>query len=209
MLAAAVRRPRHGDVGVVTATPERAAAIEGALLQALDLDAIERARLCVGPADGPAWTRDVVVADLTGAVGAVDVQGLVRGVLARPRRRLIVVHDGGAAAAAVLTAARADPAVAPLAADPWTDAVVAVLDEAGFVPVRGRRAGRHVVDVAADCSSGPTALITRPHPGGVGAHIDRHLELARVGWRVIEVFPSRWAQRLEKLPDHIENRWRG
>ncbi len=133
----------------------------------------------------------------------------MRGVLARARRRLIVVHDGGAVAAAVLAAARADPAVAPLDADPWTDAVVAVLDEAGFAPVRGRRAGRHVLDVAADCSAGPTALITRLHPGGVDEHIDRHLELARAGWRVIEVFPSRWAQRLEKLPDHIENRWRG
>ena len=209
VLAAAVRRPRHGDVGVVTATPERAAAIEGALLEALDLDAIERARLCVGPADGPAWTRDVVVADLTGAGDDVDVRRLVRGVLARARRRLIIVHDGGSVAAAVLSAARAEPAVAPLDADPWTDAVVAVLDEAGFAPVRGRRAGRHVVDAAADGSAGPTAVITRLHPDGVDAHIDRHLELARAGWRVIEVFPSRWAQRLEKLPDHIENRWRG
>jgi hypothetical protein len=193
----------------VTASPERAVAIEAALLEALDLDAIERARLCVGPADGPAWKRDVVVADVTGADDAAGVDRLVRGVLARARRRLIVVHDGGAVAVALLAAARADPAVAPFVADPWTEAVVAVLDEAGFGPVRGRRAGRHVLDVAADCSAGPTALVTRPHPGGVDEHIDRHLELARAGWRVIEVLPSRWAQRLEKLPDHVENRWRG
>jgi hypothetical protein len=142
---------------------------------------------------------------------------LALAILGRARRDLVVVHDGGAAAGAVVPLiedvgeGRSRPArtASGRALDPWTAAVVAVLEEAGFAPLTAWSSGRHVIDVAALRPAGPTAVLTSIHADGVDAHIDRHLELSRAGWRVIEVFPSRWSERLEKLPDHVDNRWRG
>jgi hypothetical protein len=209
------------SVGVVTTSRLRAAELEHRVLDMFCADDVESLDLCLGAIDDVEATRDLVIADLTG--GAPDGEPTAPRVLAlvsRARERLVLVHDDGAFARAVLAAvgAGASSDAAPLAVlerttsgggDAWATAVLTVLDEAGFAPRPATRSGRHVIDVAVIRPVGPTAVLTTIHPDGVDAHIDRHLELARAGWRVLEVFPSRWAERLEKLPDHIDNRWGG
>ncbi len=37
------------------------------------------------------------------------------------------------------------------------------------------------------------------HPDGPSAHVARHLSLMRLGWTVLEAFPSRWANRRAEL----------
>jgi hypothetical protein len=217
---AGARRQRIRSLAVVTVTPQRAIELERALVDSLALEEIERLGLTVTTVASRATpAADLLVAELLGdpPVDAGPPAVLALAILGRARRDLVVVHDGGAAAGAVVPLiedvgeGRSRPArtASGRTLDPWTAAVVAVLEEAGFAPLTAWSSGRHVIDVAALRPAGPTAVLTSIHADGVDAHIDRHLELSRAGWRVIEVFPSRWSERREKLPDHVDNRWRG
>jgi len=147
----------------------------------------------------PALLRsDRAVVVTSGGEGVIDDDSLVA-IAARATPVLVLDDPTGAG----LGFADLDPAERA-----WHADVVATLDEAGLEPRPFATAGRHLVDVAVDVR-GAVAIHTGVHPAGVDAHIDRHLELARAGWRMLEVFPSRWSTRLEKLADHLENPWRG
>ena len=53
--------------------------------------------------------------------------------------------------------------------------------------------GRWTVDLVAIPDDDPeraAAIETRVHPGGPGPHIDRHLQLRRAGWRILEAWPT-------------------
>ncbi len=209
--------PPAGGVAVVAVDAGRVTELERRILGALTVDEIERRGLVVGSLGGlPTIRAESIVADLVGhPADGTEASGAAWALLGRARERIAMVHDGGPGAAAVVAALQPADAAGDhdptdrQPADAWTRAVVSVLHEAGFALCVGWLAGGHVVDVATVRPAGPTAILTAIHPDGVDAHIERHLELSTLGWRVIEVVPSRWAERLEKLPDHIDNRWRG
>jgi hypothetical protein len=85
------------------------------------------------------------------------------------------------------------PAADPAPADGWAGALAAELTRLG-VPVRpGCRVGAWRLDLCVGPADTAVAVICDVHPDGPAAHLDRARSLHRNGWRVHEVFASRWS----------------
>ena len=81
---------------------------------------------------------------------------------------------------------------------PWVGEVASALRTAG-VPVRaGYRVGRYCIDVVAGSGEGAVGIDCVPHAFGPEAHIDRALQLRRMGWRTADAYESRWRGKLSE-----------
>ena len=83
--------------------------------------------------------------------------------------------------------------------NPWIQRVAGALRDAG-VPVRvGYRVGRYVVDVVAGEGEQAIAVECVPHVDGPTAHIDRAMQLRRMGWKTADAYQSKWHDRLPEF----------
>lgn len=75
------------------------------------------------------------------------------------------------------------------------------LENTGVDLTVGYPTGRHKVDLVVWGADPERALavLVGVHPDGPDAHIERSVELRRAGWRVREVYASRWSHRVGEL----------
>ncbi|MGR6320467.1 hypothetical protein Q2K19_23505 [Micromonospora soli] len=53
--------------------------------------------------------------------------------------------------------------------------------------------GRWRVDLCVGADANAVGVVCAVHPEGVSAHLERQRTLTRAGWRLHDVFASRWA----------------
>ncbi len=208
------------SVGVISPFRAQAEALEARILTDLHVDVIEDLGLRVGTVHGMQGNeRDTIVLSPGAGDGGtsqawrfVDDPHLAAVMLTRARRQIIVVLAGSPPADGMLaTYLRLDdrsssPRPRPRersSGDAARDAADAALAEqlrrAEVGAVAGYPVGRHRVDICVGDASGFVGVVTSGHPAGPAAHIERHLELARAGWTLLEAPPGSWEGRHGEL----------
>jgi hypothetical protein len=199
------------SIGVITPFRAQADALEAMLLDRFSLEEIERLDLRVGTVHNfQGAERDVVVlslalspADPAGARRFVEDPHLFNVMVTRAREAMIVVHSLGDAATDVGRAGLlADylrhaerppgPPVPGEPTDPWVRALSAELALAGVTCRHHYPVGRWTLDLCIGDGEGAVAVECRVHPQGPTVHLERHLQLRRSGWRILEGWPSRF-----------------
>jgi hypothetical protein len=197
--------PPAGGIALVSPFRAQADALEAALLAGYDVTEIERLGLRTGTVHAFQGSEaDVVIASL----GLVDGDpparhrfvaepNLFNVLVTRARRRLTVVTALRAAEGLVgdylAYAGRPPAAPAEVPATGWTAALAEELRRLG-VPVRpGYPVGRWRLDLCVGADADAVGVLCGVHPEGVAAHLERQRTLARAGWRLVDVFASRWA----------------
>ena len=198
--------PPDGGIAVVSPFRAQADALEAALLAAYDVDEIERLGLRSGTvhafqgseADAVIVSLGLVDADPPARHRFVAEPNLFNVLVTRARRRLTVVTSlrspEGLVADYLAYAAR-PPAAAPDAgpAAGWTAELAEELRRLG-VPVRPEYpVGRWRLDLCVGADADAVGVICGVHPDGVAAHVERQRTLLRAGWRLHDVFASRWS----------------
>jgi hypothetical protein len=196
-------------IGVITPFRAQADALEAALIGAFDLAEIERLRLRVGTVHAYQGSEsEVVVASLGLVDGDTPARTrfgadahLFNVMVTRARRRMIVVtslRDATGIVGDYLRYSEAPPVYAPPPgngagpAGEWAAALAAEFGRAG-VPARpGYQVGNWVVDLCVGTGGSAVGLLCGVHPQGPDAHIERHRELTRAGWNLVDAYPSRW-----------------
>ncbi|MFG2169458.1 AAA domain-containing protein [Micromonospora chersina] len=197
--------PPPGGIAVVSPFRAQADALEAALLAAYDVDEIERLGLRSGTVHAFQGSEaDVVIASL----GLVDGDppsrhrfvaepNLFNVLVTRARARLAVVTSlrspQGLVGDYLAYAGRppAAPDAEPVAG--WTADLAEELRRLGL-PVRpGYPVGRWRVDLCVGTGADAVGVVSAVHPEGVAAHVERQRTLTRAGWRLHDVFASRWA----------------
>lgn len=203
----------HRSVGVVTPFRAQADALEAAVLDEFRADVLEAMDLRVGTAHAfQGNERDVMIVSL--GIGETDGPASWRHVedphlltvlLTRARDHLMLIYSADPPAGGLIARyldqvdAPAMPPRPVTIHDPWTTRLFDDLSFAGAPVVKGYRSGRHVVDLCLGDGRKFFGVETRVHPDGPDAHIDRHLDLVRAGWKLRDAFPSRWGQRPAEL----------
>jgi hypothetical protein len=194
------------SIGVVSPFRGQADALEAMLVDAFPPAEIRRLGLRVGTVHTfQGNERDVVVMSLALAEtdGArsrrfVEDPNLFNVLVTRARQHAIVVTSLDQPQGLIGDYLRhADhppgPAGEGTAASPWVAALAEELARNGLHARPGYPVGGWLVDLCVGDGAGATALECGLHPEGVAAHIDRHRELVRAGWRLVDGYPSRWA----------------
>lgn len=202
---------RFRSVGVVTPFRDQADAIVEEVLSTYDADWIERRGLKVGTVHAFQGAEfDLVIAswvlgpdDGARSWGFVNDPNLFNVMVTRARRHLIVVTSHpdppGLAGDYVRYAEPPDPTDPGASSNRWIERVADALRDAGRDPDVDYPVANFTVDIALRDTDEPTAIICAPHPGGADVHLRRELKLRRMGWRVIDTFPSRWSEDLGRL----------
>ncbi|SBT42469.1 AAA domain-containing protein [Micromonospora auratinigra] len=197
--------PPPGCIAVVSPFRAQADALEAGLLATFDVDEIERLGLRSGTVHAFQGSEAEVVVVSLGLVDAdpparhrfVADANLFNVLVTRARARLTVVTSLHAAEGLVgdyLDHAGRPPA--PPAPEPvtgWAAALAEELRRLGL-PVRpGYPVGRWRVDLCVGADADAVGVLCGVHPDGPAAHVERQRTLARAGWRLHDVFASRWA----------------
>ncbi|MFR9777812.1 AAA domain-containing protein [Micromonospora sp. MS34] len=197
--------PPPGGIAVVSPFRAQADALEAALLAAFDVDEIERLGLRSGTVHAFQGSEaDIVLASL----GLVDADpparhrfvadpNLFNVLVTRARSRLTVVTSLRAAEGLVgdYLAYAGRPPAAPAAAPVtgWTAGLAEELRRLGLAVRPGYPVGRWRVDLCVGADADAVGVLCAVHPDGPAAHVERQRTLIRAGWRLHDVFASRWA----------------
>jgi hypothetical protein len=200
------------SIGVVTPFRAQADALEAALLAAFPAEDIERLGLRSGTVHAFQGSEaDIVVVSLglvdddsPARVRFVADPNLFNVMVTRARQRMVVVTSltspqgvvGEYLAHAQRPPTGADspafPPATPATAD-WRARLGAELRRAGLAVRVDYPVGSWLVDLCVGDGDAAVGLICRVHPDGVEAHLERQETLRRAGWRLMDAFPSRWA----------------
>src|SRR5690606_6099604 len=77
--------------------------------------------------------------------------------------------------------------------DAWTAALAEALAGSGATVRRDYPVGHWRIDLAVGEGEGAVGVVCAVHPEGPEAHLARHRELRRTGWRLVDAFPSTFA----------------
>ena len=190
----------------------RASGAGEAALRAFDVDELEALDLRIGTVHAfQGIERDVVVASLgLGPDSAatswrfVEDPHLFAVFVTRARRRLVLLCSadpphGGLLQAYLDQAGRPPGRPKGGQAGPWARAIAEELELAGVDVVTGYPSGRHRVDVCVHVPDRSIGIECGLHPAGPAAHIERHLDLDRRGWELLDAYRSGWADRRGQL----------
>lgn len=89
----------------------------------------------------------------------------------------------------------------------WSEGVAAALRDAGLTVRTDYQVGRYSVDVVAGIGDRAVAIDCVPHEDGPAAHIDRAMQLRRMGWRTTDAYESRWRDRLSDFVAEFERQF--
>jgi len=201
-------------VGVLSPFRDQAAALEAALLAAFDAEDLERGGVRVGTVDGFEDTdRDVVVLSLAvdEPSSFLEDPNLFNVMVTRARKRMIVVtslrpgREGDGLVAAYFRWAE-DPHL-PRPSDPpsagWIAALAGRLVDRGLPVVADHPVGGYIVDLVVGEGAAAWGVECAVYEDDPVRHLDRHLDLVRVGWRLTDVFESRWSARPEEAVEGL------
>jgi hypothetical protein len=192
-------------IGVVSPFRAQADALESALVEAFPVAELARLGLRVGTVHAYQGSEaHTVVASL----GLADDDSpsrrrfvadphLFNVLVTRARERMIVVTSlttaDGVIGDYLAFSEAGPPPPAPIEPDhEWTAALATELRRAGRTVRCDYPVGRWTVDLCLGEGAEAIGLVTRVHPDGVAAHIERQRSLARAGWRLVDGFASRW-----------------
>lgn len=189
------------SVGVVTPFRAQADALEEAALRSFDVDELEALDLRIGTVHAfQGIERDVVIASLGfGSEDAatswrfVEDPHLLAVFMTRARDRLILLlsadpPEGGLVRAYIDQADRPPRPPAPTGpVSAWAGRIAEELELAGIAVIAAYPSGRHDVDVCLHFPDQNLGIECGVHPEGPVAHIQRHLDLERRGWELIEL----------------------
>jgi hypothetical protein len=207
-----LRREGARSVGLVSPFRAQADALEDAVLEAFDADALESLDLRVGTVHAfQGNERDVIIASL--GLGPDDAASwrfvedphLFAVFVSRARRHLTLVVSAeppeGGLMAGFLAQADAPPGPRSSTApqSPWAAGIAIDLARSGLRVTPAYESGRHCIDVCVASGGRDVAIDCGVHPDGPAAHIERRLSLMRSGWDVLDAFPSRWRERRGEL----------
>jgi hypothetical protein len=223
LLRVLAAQDRPGTVGLVSPFREHADALQAAVLAAFDEAEIRRLGLRVGTVHGfQGAERDTMVLalglspdDPGGRAAFVENRNLFNVMVTRARTRLVVLTAVSAPREGLLArylahAGRPPSPAADLGtADRWTQALGAELVRAGIATRAGYVVGPWTLDLVLADAEEAIALETGVYRGDPDLHLDRHLALARLGWRFVEAYPTRWdgesARAALELPALIDS----
>ena len=197
------------SIGLVSPFRAQADKLEAAVLAKYSLADIDRLGLRVGTVHGfQGDERDVMIASW--AVGPeepdkawqfVNQPNLFNVMVTRAREQMAIVTSvatpPGLAGEYVKWSEPLVDIVANIgASSPWVQKVAAQLEDAS-VPVRiGYRVGHHLVDIVAGSGEHAIAIDCVPHADGAEAHLDRGLQLRRMGWQTEDAYELQWRDEL-------------
>ncbi|WP_305024638.1 AAA domain-containing protein [Actinoplanes sp. ATCC 53533] len=187
-------------IGVISPFRAQAEAIEEALVAAYPVEQIEELGLRTGTVHAFQGSEaEVVVVSLALVPG--DAPGRRRFVadphlfnvmITRARTRLVLVTSltsaDGLLGDYLAYAAGPPPPAETAPATGWAARLGAELTRLGVTV----RAGYPVGEWRVDLCAGPVGVICGVHPDGPRAHLARQRALHRLGWRLVDAFPSRW-----------------
>ncbi len=198
----------HGatSIGVIAPLAAQANALEAMLLQQFPPQTVRAMGLRVGTVeDLQGAERDVIIASLgitdhddATRVAIVEEPHRFNVMITRARTKMIVITSltPGPDGLARRYLAYADKGLPPTPStepsDPWTRALRDELNRLGLATRTNYPAGRWTIDLVLGDGESATAVETITHPEGPAAHIERHRQLVRMGWHVIDAFPTRW-----------------
>ena len=197
------------SIGLVSPFRAQADALEAAVLERFKLADIDRLGLRVGTVHGfQGDERDVMIASW--AVGPdepekawqfVNQSSLFNVMVTRAREHMAVVTSvekppGLAGQYVQWAEPLVDIVTDSDVADRWVQQVAAACADAGVRVRTGYRVGHHVVDVVAGVGEHAVAIDCVLHPDGAHAHLDRGLQLRRMGWRTAEAYETQWRGRI-------------
>jgi hypothetical protein len=194
------------SVGVVSPFRAQADALESALVASFTTDEIERMSLRVGTVHAfQGGERDVVITAL--GLRATDPAGrrrfaedanLFNVMVTRARRRMVVVtslplDDPGLVGEYLRYGEAALPPVDPDGStDGWAADLAAELRRNGAVVRTQYPVGPWRLDLVVGDGDRCRYLECAVDPAGPEAHIERHLTLMRLGWQIVDAYPSAW-----------------
>ena len=199
-------RPEDGTIGVVTPFREHADRLEAAVLERFDEDRILALGLRVGTVHAfQGAERDLTVIalgldadDPPGRLAFVENANLFNVMVTRARRRIVVVSAVTEPRRGLLQRYLdhgSRPPVPPSdegCTDRWSVTLAGELERAGFDVRRGYRIGPWQLELVVNGLGGAVALETCVHAGDPSHHVERHRALTRLGWRMIDAYPTRW-----------------
>ena len=207
-----LRAVGEGSVGVITPFRAQADALEAAVMAAFTIDDLEALDLRIGTVHSfQGNERDHVIASI--GVGPdedgttwrfVEDPHLFTVLVTRARNQMTVLVSAdpppGGLVADYLGRADAPPGLPPSRpprAD-WTRLLADDLRAGGATAITSFPTGRHLVDLCIP-GLGDVSVECDVDPDGPEAHVSRHLALARLGWEIVDAYPSRWADRRGEL----------
>ncbi len=197
------------SVGVITPFREQADLIEERIIGELTSEQISQMSLRTGTVHSfQGGERDVVIISVgldadapAGRRRFVEQPNLFNVMITRARRRVIVVTSIGTTGTGTVAeylryAEHGLPAVSmsprPDPSSTWHERLATELERLGETVRRDYPVGAWQLEIVAgegnDCRFLETAVVD----SGPEAHIDRHLALMELGWRIVDAYPSRW-----------------
>lgn len=195
------------SVGIVSPFRKQADAIESWVLDHVDLDRIERLGLRVGTVHAfQGSERDVMIISLglcdddpPGRRRFADDPHLCNVMVTRARDRAVVVTAMTDTPPGLIGAyldwaehPPAPPVIAPPPHDAFVRGVMEELRTLGRVVRPSYEVGPHAIDAVVGDDRGAVAVTMRVHPDGPEAHVARELDLRRLGWRMVDLWPTRF-----------------
>jgi hypothetical protein len=206
----------RSSVGIVTPFRVVADALEAMTLDRFSLDEIERLNLRIGTVHGfQGGERDVMIVvlgladdDPPGRWRFVEDPNLFNVMITRARERQVVVTatqrpPPGLVRDYLQHAEHGPGPRAGRAVTPWVAALSAAFESRGVAARPGYPVGSGVIDAVLGDDSAAVGLVCSMHPDGERAHVDRHLALARSGWRLIEVLPGWFEDDADRAAEAI------
>jgi hypothetical protein len=198
----------NGERGLAVLSPFRAQAeaIEAAVMKRFDLEAIRAHRIRTGTVHAFQGSEsETVIASLGVAPG--DPAGrkrflaganLFNVMVTRAREHLHVVTalgDPGGLVGEFLDYADRAPAAIPGdgAEGDWCVKLADALSGADAAVRHGYPVGHWKIDLVVGEGDAAFGVVCAVHPDGTRAHLDRHRALRRAGWRLVDAFPSTYA----------------
>jgi AAA domain len=201
------------SVGVLSPFRAQADAIEAAIVKELSLEEIDELDLRVGTVHGfQGCERDIVIISLgldpsssSKARSFVADPNLFNVMVTRAREDIVVLTslplDSPGLIGEYLRHGDAPPSAprSQRASRPDVSSIAVDLSRREVATALEYPSGPHVIDLVIGEGERALGVLFGVHPDGPEAHVERHLQLRRAGWKLREVFDTRWADRRGEL----------
>lgn len=198
-----------GETSLAVISPFRAQAeaVEKAVVEHFDLDTIRRCGMRVGTVHSFQGSEAATViaslgigdADTAGRKRFCANQNLFNVMITRAREHLHVVTSLTKAEGLVgefLQYAGHPPSAAPdgEGAPGWPQSIADSLSQSDETVRRTFQVGDETVDLVVGNGTAAVGVVASVHPDGPEAHLERQRMLRRGGWRLVDAFPSTYAE---------------